>query len=294
LMAPSLTVVLVTPGSFNDVRKVVRCLRAQTIRNRIELLIVVRSRAVFADDLAALAGFARLEIIELGDFGLVAGAKAIAVSHATAPVIAFAEDHCFPEPDWGEALLTAHAAGWAGVGPLVRNANPATALSRSVHLLHWAPWMDSAPGGPVPTIAWHNSSYRRAVLLELAADLPGLLVVENFLQAALRRLGYQLYLEPAAQVSHANISRARPWLVHAFWGGRLYAARRVIYERWSWLQRALRATGSPVLPLVRLWRLLGVVRQAGRFAEFVPRTLPLVGVGLVVHAIGEAAGYLMG
>jgi hypothetical protein len=209
-------------------------------------------------------------------------------------VIAFAEDHCFPESDWGEVLLAAHHAGWAGVGPTVRNANPATALSRSGYLLHWAPWMEPVSAGATTGLAWHNSSYRRAALLELSADLPHLFAGETFLQAALRGRGHQLYLEPAARVSHMNVSRGAPWLGNGFWGGRLYAAQRVRYERWSWPRRAQYTAGSPLIPMVRLWRLLRILHRGGRLTEFFPRALPLVAVGLLVHALGEATGYLFG
>jgi hypothetical protein len=293
-IAPSLTVVLVAARSFDSVRKILRCLRAQTIRDRIELLIVVESRTAFAADPEALWGFARHEIFEVGEIIRMADAKAAAVGRATAPVVVFAEDHCFPEPDWGEALLAAHGAGWTGVGPAVGNANPRTALSRSEYLMHWAPWMGPDPAGPVTLIPWHNSSYRRSALLDLRADLPRLLAVESFLQAALRQRGHQMYLEPAAQVSHTNISRPGPWLVHGFLGGRLYAARRTHYERLSWLQRLQKAVTSPMVPLVRMWRLLRILRRTGRVSEFLPRTLPLLTVGLVTHAAGEAAGYVLG
>jgi hypothetical protein len=292
---PALTVVLVTGGSFDTVRKVVRCLRAQTICERVELLIIVRSQAAFAADLNALSGFGRLEIIEIGEFSRVADAKAIAVTRATAPVVAFAEDHCFPDPNWGEALLAAHGADWAGVGPAVLNANPATAISRTGFLMHWAPWMHPAAAGPAPVIAWHNSSYRRSALLDLAADLPRLLAVENFLHAELRQRGHRLYVEPTARVSHTNISRGLPWLLHNFWGGRLYAARRVRQERWTWLERGRNAAGLPLIPLTRLWRLIALLRRAGRLTELSsPRTLGLLVVGLIIHAAGEVVGYILG
>lgn len=292
--APALAVILVTPGSFNDVRKVVRCLQAQTIRSRIELLIVTRSRVGFGADPEALAGFGRVEVIEIEDLSRMADGKVIALSRATAPVIAFAEDHSFPEPDWGEALLTAHSSGWAGVGPAVRNANPATVLSRSAYLMHWAMWMEPVAAGMVPAIPWHNSSYRRAALLDLSGDLPALFTVEAFLQAALRRRGHQLYVEPAAHVSHVNISRGAPWVGHGFWGGRLYAAQRVRYQRWSWLRRAQYLASSPLIPVVRLGRLLRLLHRAGRLTEFLPDAFALVSVGLIVHALGEATGYLFG
>ena len=34
------------------------------------------------------------------------------------------EDHSYPEPEWAEALLRAHAGPWTVVGPAVANANP--------------------------------------------------------------------------------------------------------------------------------------------------------------------------
>ena len=291
---PALAVVLVTPGSFDDVRKIVRCLRKQTVGDQIELLIVTRSCAAFGSHPDELAGFGRVELIECRDLSRVADAKVLAVRRATAPVIAFAEDHCFPEADWGEALLAAHVEGWAGVGPSVRNANPSTALSCSAYLMHWAPWMERTSAGAAPTTAWHNSSYRRAVLLDLGDDLARLLVVEGFLQAALRRRGHHLCVEPAARVSHMNVSRGAPWVGHEFWGGRLYGGQRVRWERWSWLRRVQYAAGSPLIPMVRLWRLLRILQRGRRLSEFFPRALPLVAVGLLLHALGEATGYLFG
>ena len=290
---PALSVVLVTPGSFQDVRKVVRCLRMQTIRDRIELLIVTRSCAAFGSVPDELAGFGRVELIECGDLSRVADAKVIAVRRATAPVIAFAEDHCFPESYRGEALLAAHGEGWAAVGPSVRNANPSTALSCSAYLMHWAPWMEPTPAGEAPTTAWHNSSYRLAVLLGLGDDLARLLVVEGFLQAALRRRGHHLCVEPAARVSHMNVSRGAAWVGHEFWGGRLYAGQRMRWERWSWLRRVQYVAGSPLIPVARLSRLLRRLHRAGRLTEFVP-ALGLVSVGLILHSLGEVTGYLSG
>ena len=294
MSVPSLSVVLVTAGSFGTVRKIVRCLQAQTICDQIELLIAVRSGAAFCAEPDVLSGFKRHEIIEIGEPVRVAVAKTTAVGRATAPVIAFTEDHCFPEPGWAEALLAAHNDGWAGVGPAVRNANPGTAISRTAYLMHWASWMDPVARGPAQLIAWHNSSYRRTALMEVSGDLPGLFLVENFLQAALRDRGHHLYVEPAACVSHVNMSRPGPWMAHGFWGGRLYAARRVSYERSSLLQRAKKVASCPVVPLVRMWRLLRLLRRDRRLGEFMPRTLPLLAVGLLTHAAGEAAGYLLG
>jgi hypothetical protein len=38
-------------------------------------------------------------------------------------VVAFAEDHCYPDQHRAEALIAAHRGPWAADGPAMRNAN---------------------------------------------------------------------------------------------------------------------------------------------------------------------------
>ena len=61
---------------------------------------------------------------------------------AHAPIVALAEDHCFPEPGWADALIRAHQGPWAVVGPVVRNANPATIVSWCDFVIGYGPWME--------------------------------------------------------------------------------------------------------------------------------------------------------
>ena len=44
-------------------------------------------------------------------------------------VVAFGEEHCFPEPGWAQALIDAHREDYAAVGPAMHNANPDTIVS---------------------------------------------------------------------------------------------------------------------------------------------------------------------
>ena len=115
---------------------------------------------------------------------------AAGVRAARAPIVAFAEDHCFPEPAWARALLEAYAAGdIAAVGAVFRNANPGTLVSWCDFAIAYGPWIDPTPGGDQPFIAGHNSSYRRDVLLELGGRLDDLLESETVLHLELRARG---------------------------------------------------------------------------------------------------------
>jgi len=96
----------------------------------------------------------------------VAGIRA-----ATAPIVALAEDHSFPDPDWADALITAHQARFAVVGPVLRNANPRSMLSWANLLLEYAPWLEGTPGQEMKDLPGHNSAYRRDLLLAFGEEI---------------------------------------------------------------------------------------------------------------------------
>jgi hypothetical protein len=88
----------------------------------VELVIVATSRQALGLDEAMMTEFAGHQVVELGAIQQIGRANAAGVRHARAALMALAEDHCFPEPDWAERLIQAHEGPWAAVGPAVRNA----------------------------------------------------------------------------------------------------------------------------------------------------------------------------
>src|SRR5437588_133855 len=80
-----------------------------------------------------------------------------------------------------QALLAAHRGPWAAVGPVVRNANPSTSVSWADFLIGYGPWCDPAPAGDLDHLPGHNSSYKRAILLDYGSELEGLLEAESVL-----------------------------------------------------------------------------------------------------------------
>ena len=87
------------------------------------------------------------------------------------------------------------------------------------------------------------------------------------------------------------MSRPGPWLRERVAAGRDFAGLRS--RRWSPLRRAAYALGSPLIPVVRLARVVGQLR-ARRALGLLPRVLPALAVGLAFSAAGEAAGYAAG
>ena len=288
---PALSVILSTPGEFGAIRKTLKHLTAQTARDSLELVLVATSLDVLQPDPGVLAAFPRHRIVEIGEFHSLGDANAAGVRAASAPLIVLAEDHCFPDPDWAAQLIKTHEGPWAAVGPAVRNANPSTSLSWADLFIGYGPWLEPIQAQDVPFLPGHNSSYKRAELLAFEDRLPQLLSVETVLHWELRSKGHRLRLEPKARVAHTNFSLWSSWLPVLWLNGRAFAAER--RKGMGMAARALYAVASPVIPFVRLARIVPAARSTQLRLQLV-RALPALLFGLSVDALGQMAGYAFG
>ena len=290
-MPPELSVVLTT-DTFETIRRVVECLRGQTVKERIELVIVVPegSRVELTDaDAAGLAGVRVVSVPGVETFG---GGRAAGVRASSAPVVVIGETHTYAHPGWAEALIGAHREPWPIVVPGVGNANPGGALSWGVFLMDYGRWFAGLPAGETDLAPTHNSSYKREMLLALGSRLETALAHGDELAVFCRSHGHRAWFEPRARIDHLNIARPRPWLAERFIGGLLIGGRRSL--RWPWWRRLVYFAASPLVPLVLLSRLRPAIRAARRSTRLPVGTLPAVALGTVVWGVGEAIGYLRG
>ncbi len=293
-LCPEMSVVIFTPDTYETIRKTMGYLRRQTVRDRLEILIAAPSRDELGLDETELEPFLQWKIVEVGPDQIITEGKVSSIQQASAPIIAFAEDHAYPDPEWAAALIRAYQPGRAGVGPMVCNANSDSMTSWADLFLGFGPWVESAAAGPASGLPWHNTSYRRELLLEYGASLGLLLTVESLLQADLLTRGYTLYLETEARISHVNISRLSSYFGGQFHSARVFAAARAWYYAWPVWHRLLYTAGAPVIPLVRLRRVLGEIRRSGRQVELLPGILPMLTLGLIACGLGEMMGYALG
>jgi hypothetical protein len=289
---PELSVVLITPDSFDTIRQTTKCIVRQSVRDRIELVIVAPAAARIDVDESLAAPLAGVQIVRLQSVTPTGPARAAAIRAARAPLVAFAEEHCFPAPGWAEALIEAHRGDHAAVGPAMRNANPDTVVSWADFLIGYGPWAAPIERREMEYLPGHNSSYKRARLLAYDESLDSLMEAETVLMWDLRSKGHRLLLEPAAQTAHMNFGLWGPWLAVSFHNGRAFADTRA--SSWSRVRRLAFAAGSPLIPLVRLARTLGNARRLGRGPWFLSRLVPTLCVGLTFDAIGQMIGYAAG
>jgi hypothetical protein len=289
--APAMSVVLIATSDYALIRNAVRNLARQ--RDVPIELVIAGPRAlegsITTEDSGDLAAFARWQHVVVPDGTSFDEARAVGVRAAGAPIVAFTEDHSFPQPGWAAALVAAFTDGNSVVGPVVENANPRSMVSRANFLLEYGEWMPPGRRHGHSHLPGHNSAYRRDVLLSLGDRMARMIEAESVLHWELARDGHRLTQEPSAITRHVNFSRFWPSLALRYHLGRLFAARRA--EDWTAVKRAGYAVAFPLIALVRVARIarLGV---GSRERPAVVIALPMVALMVTVSSIGEAVGNL--
>lgn len=289
--AALLSVIIATPDRFDTIRNTIAHLRKQTVGADLEIVIVAPARVSQQFDAKELEPFAGYRVVEVGSIDSIGRANAAGVRAASASIVALAEDHCFPEAGWAEALIAAHAGDWAAVGPGVRNANPSTAVSWADLFIGYGPWLVPGEAGEAAFLPGHNTSYKREVLLAYGEALASMLEAETLLHWDLRDRGYRLLFEPTAVVAHTNFSLWRSWIPIQFHSGRMFAgSRRKAMALWK---RLVYVLGSPLIPAVRLARIAAQVRPRHLLKELAFCAHALA-IGLALDAMGQLVGYATG
>jgi hypothetical protein len=292
--APELTVIMATPQRCATLRRPLRFLQQQTNRERIELILLGAEDSSFDDlDPALVAGFARCHKMAVGPIEEVERAFAPGIAAATAPVVALLENHVYPEPSWGEAIVRAYQGPWTVVGCVISNANLATATSWVEHLLSYVFHDELAPTGEVERVSRNNTTFRREALIAFGDRLPDVLARDGGLMEELKRRGARFYREPQARLSHLNPSLMGSMLRLRLHSARASASTRARTGGWSLGRRLLYVAASPLFPLLRI-RALWTRLWSPPVRQVLARITPLLLLALLVDAVGQAQGFAFG
>lgn len=291
---PKLSVVIVGRDGIASLRPILLCLAGQTIAKDIELIAVLPQDRCRPETLSPWeTSFRGTRAVSVATIGNRGRAAASGVWVTTAPIIAFTENHCFPDPDWAEALVRAHDGSHAGVAPVVLNANPESLLGWAIYSSGYAEFSDRAEPQEIPEMPLHNTSYCRNPLAALGNELEELLSHESRLQQRLRDNGHKFFLTPAAKTRHINEATWKLVLGLNYCNGRRYGGHRAL--GWGWSRRIAYAALFPFLSV-------NVARKALQRLDNCGSDRPPMSAGLLLaiwlqslaHAAGEAVGYLRG
>jgi hypothetical protein len=289
--SPLRLTVIVIGGPLRDrLHRTLDALAAQTIAGDLEVILADLSPESGQLERPQGPAIRVLACPGATDVGLV---KAEAVRAAGTPLVAFLEDHAFPEQNWAETVVRAFDGPWAAVGYAFTNANPTSYASRALMMATYGPWQHPARRGPMRRLPGNNVAYRRAALLALGEELDALLAIDFNVQEAVRRSGGGLFLEAHALAAHENFTRFTDFLGAGRAYCHLLAAQRS--RSWSRPRRLAYALAVPVAaPMLRLGRLAAGLRGRRALWPTFAMSLPLIILAYVSDAAAEAFGYAFG
>lgn len=266
---------------------VLRALAAQTALDRFDVVVA----DLRADSEPPLAVPPELEArcTTVAVAGTTATVRAAAMAEASAPLVAFVEDHAYPAPGWAAAVLDAFASGAAAVGYAFEIANPDRIVPRIDGWAQMGVSLYPDGDGPQTYLTAGNVAYRTEAL----RGHEHLLASEFLLQQRLRQGGATLMLAAGARVAHEHFWRWRDVVAATAMAARCLACDRIQDGDWTLGKRLAAAAG--VLVVAPGKRTLGLVRRiAGRpdLRRGVLRVLPGALVVFGVAALAESTGYL--
>ena len=284
--------VIVVTDRYRTIRRVLGRLNEQTVKDQLELIIVIPAGAREGDDEPSLEGFAGIRIVEIPTVHPMPVARAIGIRAASAPIVFLGETHSFPHPDFAELLIDAHRGDWDVVVPGLENANPESPWSWASFLMDYGTWYQTLPAGRIGGGPTWNVAYRKSVLVEADSRLEKGMEHGDDLAEWFASRGIRAYFEPRAKLDHANVSIAKWWLEQRYLCGLLVAnARR---KRWSGRKRLLYVVASPLIPAVILYRLRRPVKSLIAKGSLPAGAVAALVFGTVVRTAGEVVGYIRG
>lgn len=295
--ATDLSVALIVPGRRETVLRVLQHLRRQTLRDRLEIILIGGSKDLLDTFREDLIPFGSYQLVVWERMRNMAAARSHAFRIARSPLLVHAEDHCFPEPGWAAALVRAFAPSEDGrvpvaAGPLMVNANPRTLWSWAAFTLHFGHCAFRESHGPACYVATHNTCFRRDAVLALNHHLDSGIEMELLLQNRLRANGQVLVHQTEAVTRHVNVSRPRALLTASFFGGWLFSTVRMREEQWALGRKIFQLAASPMVPLLQLKRRWPVLGRIAPGRSLLPWAIPHVLLIATAHTVGEVTGIL--
>jgi len=287
---PKLSIILLAPANYERIQKVISCYRAQTVVKEIELVIATSDRTELHFPEEEMRSFHSHQVVEIAETKYQGVYKSAAIAIAKADVIVFGEDHSFPLVTWAAALIERHKGPWAAVGPRIANPNPNTrrGFSWAQSYMEYGLWVTGERGGQSDYLAGHNSSFKKKILLAYGESLPYMLESEYILFEDIRRNGHKLFFEVKAVTRHLNFEKFVPLMRVRYLVGRQFAASRT--PRWSWTTKLAYILGSPLIPMVRLVRIIQMMKTNNE----PPKISIYIFGSLVINLIPDFFGQLMG
>ena len=225
--APMVSVVIPTYNEESRIRNCLHSIFAQRTEHSFEVIVVDSSRDGTAD--LVRREFPEAQIIQRTQQTFAAEARNIGIENARGSLVAFIDADCVAEPDWLNAIVSAHRSHFLAIGGPIALNTPATLAGTALFGIEFAEYGQSSPAREIRWLPSCNLSVKRAALEQYGGFPTHMQASEDmlFCRELMEKSGAPLWFDPAIRIRHSNRNdfaglRSKMKTL-GYWSGRLRA-----------------------------------------------------------------------
>ncbi len=288
-MAPDVSVVI---ASYNAHATIEPCLTAlAAIQTAVPFEIVVVDSSADGTAEVVASRFPGVTLVRSGTRLYPGDARNLGVERARAQIVAFTDADCIVDPRWIDELVEAHRGDVLAVGGSIDNANPESLVGWANYFCEFAAWMPAGRPRPLQEIPTACLSIKREAWESFGPFLGGTLCSDSAFCWRLARTGGRPLFLPTMRIAHQNVTRLRPYLARKWRHGRAFARVRATEHGFGRLRCLASVLATPVVPFLLFFRTAETVARARLFRQKFILSSPLLFLGRLAWALGEAVSY---
>jgi hypothetical protein len=213
------------------------------------------------------------------------------IARSRGQIITITESACIVDDNWIAEILKAHEFSHPVIGGAVETAKLNKWVDWAAYFCEYGQFMYPLKEGVVNELPGNNVSFKRWTLNQ------GREFIRNgfwktYWCRKLQEEGIQLMSAPSILVYNKKSYRLMPFLIRRFRHGRCFAGMRVVQA--ALLTRICYALGSPLLPVIFLFRTINALWAKKRYRKEFLLSLPIAVLAIVMWSMGEFLGYVAG
>jgi len=287
---PSLSVVVASYNSRDTIVGCLESLRGQKTGHAYEILVVDSS----TDGTGGLVAdrFPDVVLLQSQHRLFAGGARNLGMAKARAPVIAFMDADCTVGDDWVDEVMAAQVCGHATVTGVIDNGSRASVIAWVYYFCEFNLWLPNRNARQVSEAAGCCLSLSRSVFDRYGPFLEGTYCSDTAFHWKVREDGQSTFFAPRIRVYHHVAGSLPSLLVHIFHHRRYYARVKCTVKGLTPGGRLLELLLLPATPLLLMGAVLLRLRRCPSYLPIFLGLSPVVFLGFVARALGEAVGYL--
>jgi hypothetical protein len=289
---PELTIVVASPYSIDDLKRLLRTLDRQKPGVEVEIIVTVCGREGRDDLIAELsADYPDVDFIRFAEKTPLPVLWGDGIARSKGRIIAVTESTCIVNHDWITAMLAAHKSPHLVIGGAVETTRLRRPLDWAVYFCEYGQFMRPIKSGVVNELPGNNLSFKRPAL-ETGMEFVRHGFWKTYWLRQLQAAGIELISDPSVVVSYRKSFNLVQLLIRRFHHGRCFAGMR--NAQVSPLMRIIYAAGCGLLPFLFFVRIVGAILPKKRYLKEFTLSLPYIALAVVSWSLGEFCGYLGG